>query len=84
MTSLGKPPTGWRAGQGLPWQWLRKDQAPITLPNGAQLSLNKYDEEGAIFSLQQGQYYGQQGGYVQGGYGYGQQGGYQQEGGYGQ
>ena len=90
LTSLGKPPTGWRSVEGEPWQWLRKDKGPILMPNGFQLSLNKYDKDGAksggIFNClpeglsgYQQQGYGLQASYGQSG-GYGQQSGYDQQG----
>lgn len=86
LTSIGKPPTGWRVAPGQPWQWLRKDaKAPIFLPDGAQLSLNKYDKEGAIFTIEieRAGWLGQQVGFPPP-----QQGGFpppaQQQGGFGQ
>ena len=101
LTSIGKPPTGWRAGPGQPWRWISKKKngrpsEPIVLNSGAQISLNKYEKEGAVFTCQkqsgapvraapapnEGSYrYDQQGAY---GEGY-PRGGYSQpQGGYGQ
>ena len=53
LTSIGKPPTGWRPGPEQPWRWVRKKSKPVVLNSGAQLSLNKYEEYGAIFTCLQ-------------------------------
>ena len=75
VVALGKPLTGWRAGAGTAWQWLRKDDERA-LFQGAQLSLDQNNPEADVFTIQKQEMggYGQQ----QGGYGQPQQqvGGY--------
>jgi len=75
VVSLGKPLTGWRAGAGMAWQWLRKDDERA-LFQGAQLSLDQSNPEADVFTIQKQEMgaYGQSQGYGQpqqqaGGYG---------------
>ena len=89
LTSMGKPPTGWKQGREFPWQWLQSGQS-VQLAPGNKISLDAANPEEAVYVCQlvgttappgvdPGN--GQQGGYggspQQGGYGpqgYGQQG----------
>lgn len=92
VVSIGKPFTGWRAGPGTPWQWLEKGDERA-LFNGAQVSLDQYDPEASVLTIEDQETggYGQMQGYgAQHGYGQQsqQQQGYVQQGngqqGYGQ
>ena len=87
LTSMGKPPTGWKQGREFPWQWLQSGQS-VQLAPGNKISLDAANPEEAVYVCQLvgtaappgvDPGYGQQGGYG----GYPQQGGYGQQG-YGQ
>jgi len=53
VVSRGKPPTGWRAPGGGPWQWLMRDEMHL-LSHGDQLSLDYQDPEGTVFTCHVG------------------------------
>ena len=42
-------PTGWRAHEGGPWEWLQRDELRV-LDDGSQVSLDYNDPEGSVLT----------------------------------
>ena len=92
ILSVGKNPTGWRAHQGAPWQWLMRNQI-LAITDGTQVSLDVQHPDEAVFTCwrdggagvqQHPRMSGYQHGFPQHGAigGHPQQGEYPQQGGY--